>query len=130
MNTGILMSKFIYNSRLYCKFIRYISIFYSKGFFARFYQKLLLFKKIFEHYTVKNVRKFTKMFVCIIIFNIYLCILCGDVKFDDTVWVGVGRNLMIIGEIWLIQVAKKRLLWMGQVSLTTSVKINWFNGEK
>ena len=55
----------------------------------------------------------------IIIFNIYLCILCGDVKFDDNVWVGVGRNLMIISGIWLIQAAKKMLLSMGQVSLIT-----------
>ena len=29
--------------RLYCNFIRYISIFYSKSFFTHFYQKLLLF---------------------------------------------------------------------------------------
>ena len=29
--------------RLYCKFIRYVSIFYPKSFFTRFYKKLLLF---------------------------------------------------------------------------------------
>ena len=47
--------------RLYCKFIRYISIFYSKSFFTCFYQKLLLFyKNVFEHYTVRNARKSTK----------------------------------------------------------------------
>ena len=47
----------------------------------------------------------------------YLCILSGDVKIDNTVWVGVGRNLMIVSGVWLIQAAKEMLLSMGQVPL-------------
>ena len=33
-------------------------------------------------------------------------------------------------EIWLIQIDKKRLLWISQISLIISMKINWFNSEK
>ena len=92
------MSNLFIILRLYCKFIRYISIFYSKSFCTRFIN-------------LKN------------IINIYSCILCVEVKFDDTVWIGVGWNLVIISGIRLIQAAKKMLVLMGQVSLITSVKI-------
>ena len=40
------------------------------------------------------------------------------------------QNLLIISEILLIQIAKKRLLQISQISLIISVKINWFNSEK
>ena len=32
-------------------------------------------------------------------------------------------------KIWLIQIAKKRLLLISQISLINSVNINWFNSE-
>ena len=37
---------------------------------------------------------------------------------------------LIISEIWLIQIAKKRLLRISLISLITSVKSNWFNCGK
>ena len=42
----------------------------------------------------------------------------------------ISQNLLIIGEIRLIQIAEKRLLWISQIWLITSVKISWFNSEK
>ena len=36
----------------------------------------------------------------------------------------------IISEIWLIQIAKNRLLWISQISLIQSVKINWIVQKK
>ena len=39
-------------------------------------------------------------------------------------------SLLIVSEIWLIQIVKKRLLRISQFSLITSVKSNWFNSGK
>ena len=47
-----------------------------------------------------------------------------------TLLIFVSKNLLIISEIGLIRIAKKRLLWIRQISVTTSVKINWFNSEE
>ena len=41
----------------------------------------------------------------------------------------ISQNLLIISEIWLIQIAKKRLLWISQISLIISVTINWFGSK-
>ena len=42
----------------------------------------------------------------------------------------ISKNLLISSEIWLIPIAKKRLLWRCQISLIQSVTINRFNSEK
>ena len=47
-----------------------------------------------------------------------------------TLLIGISKNLLIISEIWLIPIAKRRLLYLSQIPLTASVKINWFNGQK
>ena len=41
----------------------------------------------------------------------------------------MSQNLLIISEIWLIQIAEKRLLWFSQNSLINSVKIKWLNSK-
>ena len=52
--------QFIYNFTFILQVYSLYFNFLLYKFFTRFYQKILLFKKIFEHYTVRNARKFTK----------------------------------------------------------------------
>ena len=51
-----------------------------------------------------------------------------DLTFENIPFTGESVKMQItdaISEIWLIQIAKKRLLWICEVSLITSVKIIW-----
>ena len=75
----------VYITSLFAPF----QLFTPKVFIRVLIRSCFYFKKIFEHYTVRNVWKFInkQKMLCIIIFNFYLCILCGAVKFDGTLWV-------------------------------------------
>ena len=53
-----------------------------------------------------------------------------DSVLSNNSWNMNQSNPLIISEIWLIQIAKKRLLWISRISMITSVKMNWFNSEK
>ena len=81
-------------------------------------------KKIFS--TVKAVI-FTEVIseIWLILGNLFLAIWIGQ----TSLWIWISQNLLIISEIWLIQITKKRLLYIRQISLIISVKIDWFDGE-
>ena len=65
--------------------------------------------------------------------NLFLCgrlVIFETVVFHCILSIWISQNLLIISKIWLIQIAKKKLLVISQILLLTSTKINWFIGEK
>ena len=48
---------------------------------------------------------------------------------NSTLSIWISQNILIISDIWLIQKAKKSLMWISHITVITSVKINWFNRD-